>query len=176
MVGTPHPPRPPIGCPTLTPLSCRTTRSASSLLPPLWRTSWGTTWACATTVPGASATAATFSRTAAASWRCPQGEGSRPGCGGLGPGPLPVSPAPLWLHRLTPGLSFSNCSRQDLERSLQQGQGWCLSNVPEPPRLAGTPRCGNRFLEPGEGCDCGLSVVCGAAAGLGSPLQPPPFS
>ncbi|KFM12897.1 Disintegrin and metalloproteinase domain-containing protein 15, partial [Aptenodytes forsteri] len=61
---------------------------------------------------------------------------------------------------LTPGLSFSNCSRQDLERSLRQGQGWCLSNVPEPRRLAGSPRCGNRFLEPGEGCDCGLSVEC----------------
>ncbi|KAM6037716.1 disintegrin and metalloproteinase domain-containing protein 15 isoform 6-T6 [Theristicus caerulescens] len=61
---------------------------------------------------------------------------------------------------LTPGLSFSNCSRQDLERSLRQGQGWCLSNVPEPRRLVGTPRCGNGFLEPGEGCDCGLSVEC----------------
>ncbi|KFU83967.1 Disintegrin and metalloproteinase domain-containing protein 15, partial [Chaetura pelagica] len=61
---------------------------------------------------------------------------------------------------LTPGLSFSNCSQQDLERSLQQGLGWCLSNVPEPRSLAGTPRCGNHFLEPGESCDCGLSVEC----------------
>ncbi|XP_049661690.1 disintegrin and metalloproteinase domain-containing protein 15 isoform X3 [Accipiter gentilis] len=59
---------------------------------------------------------------------------------------------------LTPGLSFSNCSQQDLERSLRQGQGWCLSNIPEPQRLAGSPYCGNRFLEPGEGCDCGLSM------------------
>ncbi|XP_057280095.1 disintegrin and metalloproteinase domain-containing protein 15 isoform X1 [Pezoporus wallicus] len=61
---------------------------------------------------------------------------------------------------LTPGLSFSNCSRQDLEQSLRRGQGRCLSNVPEPRRLAGSPRCGNRFLEPGEGCDCGLSLEC----------------
>ncbi|NXM26840.1 ADA15 protein, partial [Oxyruncus cristatus] len=61
---------------------------------------------------------------------------------------------------LTPGLSFSNCSQQDLERSLQRGQGWCLSNVPEPQLLAGSPTCGNFFLEPGEGCDCGLSVEC----------------
>ncbi|NWH78536.1 ADA15 protein, partial [Piaya cayana] len=61
---------------------------------------------------------------------------------------------------LTPGLSFSNCSRRDLERSLRQGQGWCLSNVPEPPRLATSPYCGNRFVEPGESCDCGLSLEC----------------
>uniref|UniRef100_A0A8C5J6I6 Peptidase M12B domain-containing protein n=1 Tax=Junco hyemalis TaxID=40217 RepID=A0A8C5J6I6_JUNHY len=76
---------------------------------------------------------------------------------------------------LTPGLSFSNCSRQDLERSLQQGQGWCLSNVPEPQVLTGSPTCGNRFVELGEECDCGLSVVRGA---LGRPeaLKPPHFS
>ncbi|XP_030920191.1 LOW QUALITY PROTEIN: disintegrin and metalloproteinase domain-containing protein 15 [Geospiza fortis] len=61
---------------------------------------------------------------------------------------------------LTPGLSFSNCSRQDLERSLQQGQGWCLSNVPEPQVLTGSPTCGNHFVELDEECDCGLSVEC----------------
>ncbi|XP_015505665.1 disintegrin and metalloproteinase domain-containing protein 15 isoform X1 [Parus major] len=61
---------------------------------------------------------------------------------------------------LTPGLSFSNCSRQDLEQSLQQGQGWCLSNVPEPQLLTGSPTCGNHFVELGEECDCGLSVEC----------------
>ncbi|KAK2518188.1 hypothetical protein Q9233_012699 [Columba guinea] len=59
---------------------------------------------------------------------------------------------------LTPGLSFSNCSRQDLARSLRQGRGWCLSNVPEPRPVASEPLCGNGFLEPGEGCDCGLSL------------------
>ncbi|NXS78329.1 ADA15 protein, partial [Erpornis zantholeuca] len=61
---------------------------------------------------------------------------------------------------LTPGLSFSNCSWQDLERSLQQGLGWCLSNVPEPQLLTGSPTCGNHFVELGEECDCGLSVEC----------------
>ncbi|XP_064899067.1 disintegrin and metalloproteinase domain-containing protein 15 isoform X6 [Columba livia] len=61
---------------------------------------------------------------------------------------------------LTPGLSFSNCSRQDLARSLRQGRGWCLSNVPEPRPVASEPLCGNGFLEPGEGCDCGLSLEC----------------
>ncbi|XP_032569081.1 disintegrin and metalloproteinase domain-containing protein 15 isoform X2 [Chiroxiphia lanceolata] len=61
---------------------------------------------------------------------------------------------------LTPGLSFSNCSRQDLERSLQQGQGWCLSNVPKPQLPFESQDCGNFILEEGEGCDCGLSVEC----------------
>ncbi|NXA29172.1 ADA15 protein, partial [Ibidorhyncha struthersii] len=36
---------------------------------------------------------------------------------------------------LTPGLSFSNCSRQDLERSLQRGHGWGLSNGCHVPTL-----------------------------------------
>lgn len=61
---------------------------------------------------------------------------------------------------LTPGLSFSNCSRSELELSLQRGLGWCLYDVPDPQRLEGTPVCGNRFVEPGEGCDCGLSLEC----------------
>ncbi|XP_021239687.1 disintegrin and metalloproteinase domain-containing protein 15-like, partial [Numida meleagris] len=61
---------------------------------------------------------------------------------------------------LTPGLSFSNCSRLELERSLQRGLGWCLYDAPDPQRLAGTPVCGNRFVEQGESCDCGLSLEC----------------
>lgn len=88
--------------------------------------------------------------------------------------PLPSSLSLLHPCRLTPGLSFSNCSQRDLERSLEQGLGWCLFNVPEPQRLAESPRCGNRFLEPGEGCDCGLSLVRGCGGHQLSPSYPCP--
>ncbi|CAM4694140.1 disintegrin and metalloproteinase domain-containing protein 15 isoform X1 [Caretta caretta] len=61
---------------------------------------------------------------------------------------------------LMPGLSFSSCSQQDVERSLRRGQGWCLFNVPEPESLAVRPRCGNRLVEKDETCDCGLREEC----------------
>ncbi|XP_074836625.1 disintegrin and metalloproteinase domain-containing protein 15 isoform X3 [Carettochelys insculpta] len=61
---------------------------------------------------------------------------------------------------LMPGLSFSSCSRQDVEHSLQQGRAWCLFNVPEAARLALRPRCGNHLVEKGETCDCGLREEC----------------
>ncbi|XP_075763647.1 LOW QUALITY PROTEIN: disintegrin and metalloproteinase domain-containing protein 15 [Pelodiscus sinensis] len=61
---------------------------------------------------------------------------------------------------LMPGLSFSNCSRQDVARSLRRDWAWCLFNVPEPESLAGRPHCGNRLLERGEACDCGFPEEC----------------
>ncbi|TFJ97640.1 retinal guanylyl cyclase 2 [Platysternon megacephalum] len=61
---------------------------------------------------------------------------------------------------LMPGLSFSSCSRQDVERSLRRGQGWCLFNVPEPESLVVRPRCGNWLVEKDETCDCGLREQC----------------
>ncbi|XP_067395306.1 disintegrin and metalloproteinase domain-containing protein 15 isoform X2 [Emydura macquarii macquarii] len=61
---------------------------------------------------------------------------------------------------LMPGLSFSSCSRQDVERGLRQGRGWCLFNVPEPESLALRPRCGNHLVERDEQCDCGLREEC----------------
>uniref|UniRef100_A0A8D0GCL8 Peptidase M12B domain-containing protein n=1 Tax=Sphenodon punctatus TaxID=8508 RepID=A0A8D0GCL8_SPHPU len=60
---------------------------------------------------------------------------------------------------LMPGLSFSGCSRRELERSLRGGRGWCLLNMPEPRRLAGAASCGNRLVEQNEECDCGLREV-----------------
>ena len=82
--------------------------------------------------------------------------------------PYPPPPPP---PSLTPGLSFSNCSRSELELSLQRGLGWCLYDVPDPQRLEGTPVCGNRFVEPGEGCDCGLSLVGGRFGGRGGEIM-----
>uniref|UniRef100_A0A674JNV6 ADAM metallopeptidase domain 15 n=1 Tax=Terrapene triunguis TaxID=2587831 RepID=A0A674JNV6_9SAUR len=61
---------------------------------------------------------------------------------------------------LMPGLSFSSCSRQDVERSLRRGQGWCLFNVPEPKSLVVRPHCGNWLVEKNETCDCGLREEC----------------
>ena len=109
-------------------------------------------------------------------------DGCAKGCvckGGDEPNPPPAAPqphpdpisAPPPPPSLTPGLSFSNCSRSELELSLQRGLGWCLYDVPDPQRLEGTPVCGNRFVEPGEGCDCGLSLVGGRFGGRGGEIM-----
>ncbi|XP_067903636.1 disintegrin and metalloproteinase domain-containing protein 12-like [Heterodontus francisci] len=55
---------------------------------------------------------------------------------------------------------FSNCSRQDLERSLLQGIGWCLFNKPNLENLATGSSCGNLYVEEGEECDCGSPQEC----------------
>lgn len=59
-----------------------------------------------------------------------------------------------------PGLEFSNCSVNELMTSLRQGVGMCLYNVPDPGSLYGRPICGNRLVEEGEECDCGLLQEC----------------
>ncbi|XP_069625213.1 disintegrin and metalloproteinase domain-containing protein 15 isoform X1 [Ranitomeya imitator] len=59
-----------------------------------------------------------------------------------------------------PGLEFSNCSLESLLRSLRQGGGSCLYNVPSPGRMYGKPLCGNLLVEKGEECDCGLLQEC----------------
>ncbi|XP_044540549.1 disintegrin and metalloproteinase domain-containing protein 15-like isoform X2 [Gracilinanus agilis] len=58
-----------------------------------------------------------------------------------------------------PGLSFSTCSKEALEKALLRGAGSCLFS--RPPQLAPRPpRCGNLFVEPGEQCDCGFWEEC----------------
>uniref|UniRef100_K7BPI6 ADAM metallopeptidase domain 12 n=1 Tax=Pan troglodytes TaxID=9598 RepID=K7BPI6_PANTR len=55
---------------------------------------------------------------------------------------------------------FSSCSRKDLETSLEKGMGMCLFNLPEVRESFGGQKCGNRFVEEGEECDCGEPEEC----------------
>ncbi|CAO2598861.1 Disintegrin and metalloproteinase domain-containing protein 15 [Lemmus lemmus] len=58
-----------------------------------------------------------------------------------------------------PGLNFSNCSRQALDKALLDGMGSCLFE--RLPNLAPmSPLCGNMFVDPGEQCDCGFPDEC----------------
>lgn len=69
--------------------------------------------------------------------------------------------APIFLATIPsflPGLNFSNCSRQALEKALLDGMGSCLfERLPSLPSMATV--CGNMFVEPGEQCDCGFPDV-----------------
>ncbi|KAI6661768.1 Disintegrin and metalloproteinase domain-containing protein 33 [Oopsacas minuta] len=53
---------------------------------------------------------------------------------------------------------FSQCSIDELDAALDSGIGNCIFN--EVPMLVTDPVCGNRFVEPGEECDCGSSIEC----------------
>lgn len=68
--------------------------------------------------------------------------------------PALLAPLPSFL----PGLNFSNCSRQALEKALLDGMGSCLFE--RLPSLAPmSSLCGNTFVDPGEQCDCGFPDV-----------------
>ncbi|KAM4861726.1 disintegrin and metalloproteinase domain-containing protein 15 isoform 3-T3 [Thomomys bottae] len=76
------------------------------------------------------------------------------------PGPAPSKSCIMEASTdFLPGLNFSNCSRQALERALLDGLGSCLferlSNLPVMSIL-----CGNMFVDPGEQCDCGFPDAC----------------
>eukprot|EP00118_Oscarella_pearsei_P020754 m.227162 g.227162 ORF g.227162 m.227162 type:complete len:623 (+) comp40036_c0_seq29:807-2675(+) len=53
---------------------------------------------------------------------------------------------------------FSECSRKDFEKTINQNLGSCLFNVPED--VFGGPICGNGYVEEGEECDCGTDEEC----------------
>ncbi|KAL7978106.1 hypothetical protein Chor_005093, partial [Crotalus horridus] len=59
---------------------------------------------------------------------------------------------------IMPGLSFSTCSQQRFQQILQGNQVSCLLDQPEPARMVKS-HCGNRLVESGEQCDCGLFLV-----------------
>ncbi|XP_077352304.1 disintegrin and metalloproteinase domain-containing protein 8a [Festucalex cinctus] len=55
---------------------------------------------------------------------------------------------------------FSSCSKQQLNRFLEEINPACLLDTPSTGRIYGGPVCGNAFLEPGEECDCGSVKEC----------------
>uniref|UniRef100_A0A8C7EUG6 ADAM metallopeptidase domain 15 n=1 Tax=Neovison vison TaxID=452646 RepID=A0A8C7EUG6_NEOVI len=76
------------------------------------------------------------------------------------PGPAPAKSCIMEASTdFLPGLNFSNCSRQALEKALLEGMGSCLlERLPGLPSLATV--CGNKLVEPGEQCDCGFPDDC----------------
>ncbi|XP_026341048.3 disintegrin and metalloproteinase domain-containing protein 15 isoform X2 [Ursus arctos] len=76
------------------------------------------------------------------------------------PGPAPAKSCIMEASTdFLPGLNFSNCSQQALEKALLEGMGSCLfERLPSLPSLATV--CGNMFVEPGEQCDCGFPDDC----------------
>ncbi|XP_032173849.1 disintegrin and metalloproteinase domain-containing protein 15 isoform X4 [Mustela erminea] len=76
------------------------------------------------------------------------------------PGPAPAKSCIMEASTdFLPGLNFSNCSRQALEKALLEGMGSCLlERLPGLPSLATI--CGNKLVEAGEQCDCGFPDDC----------------
>ncbi|XP_038167606.1 disintegrin and metalloproteinase domain-containing protein 15 isoform X2 [Arvicola amphibius] len=76
------------------------------------------------------------------------------------PGPAPAKSCIMEASTdFLPGLNFSNCSRQALDKALLDGMGSCLFE--RLPNLAPmSPLCGNMFVDPGEQCDCGFPDEC----------------
>ncbi|XP_030842035.1 disintegrin and metalloproteinase domain-containing protein 9 isoform X1 [Strongylocentrotus purpuratus] len=57
-----------------------------------------------------------------------------------------------------PSTQFSSCTFDTMQEVLQKGYGVCLLDYPK--EFFGGPVCGNKFLEPGEECDCGTPDEC----------------
>ncbi|XP_004693840.1 PREDICTED: disintegrin and metalloproteinase domain-containing protein 15 isoform X5 [Condylura cristata] len=76
------------------------------------------------------------------------------------PGPAPAKSCIMEASTdFLPGLNFSNCSRQALEKALLAGMGSCLfERLSSLSSIASV--CGNMFVEPGEQCDCGFPDDC----------------
>ncbi|XP_073904041.1 disintegrin and metalloproteinase domain-containing protein 15 isoform X6 [Castor canadensis] len=83
-----------------------------------------------------------------------------PGSGCPCPGPAPAKSCIMEASTdFLPGLNFSNCSRQALEKALLDGMGSCLFERLPSLRPMST-LCGNMFVDPGEQCDCGFPDDC----------------
>ena len=55
-------------------------------------------------------------------------------------------------------VQFSQCSIDDLDANLKDGLGACIFN--QPTVLFTDVKCGNKFVEEGEECDCGSVTEC----------------
>jgi len=58
------------------------------------------------------------------------------------------------LTSTPPATRWSQCSKDELQRSFDIGLDYCLHNVPET-IYDSTPDCGNGIVDQGEECDCG---------------------
>ncbi|XP_062821041.1 disintegrin and metalloproteinase domain-containing protein 15 isoform X2 [Anolis carolinensis] len=87
-------------------------------------------------------------------------DGPQCGCDGsspnLPPGRSCIMEPPTGVM---PGLTFSRCTLQQAQGLLSSDRAWCLRDAPDPAQTEGG-RCGNRLLEAGEECDCGLRLEC----------------
>uniref|UniRef100_A0A8C4YQY5 ADAM metallopeptidase domain 18 n=1 Tax=Gopherus evgoodei TaxID=1825980 RepID=A0A8C4YQY5_9SAUR len=56
--------------------------------------------------------------------------------------------------------TFSNCSIEDFQSFIANGEGECLLNKPYLNASYRAPVCGNKIVEEGEDCDCGTRKDC----------------
>uniref|UniRef100_A0A8C3T038 Uncharacterized protein n=1 Tax=Chelydra serpentina TaxID=8475 RepID=A0A8C3T038_CHESE len=56
--------------------------------------------------------------------------------------------------------AFSNCSIDDFQSFIANGEGECLLNKPYLNASYRAPVCGNKIVEQGEDCDCGTRKDC----------------
>ena len=58
------------------------------------------------------------------------------------------------MNSYQPSTRWSQCSKDELVRSIDEDLDYCLHNVPQT-IYDNTPDCGNGIVDQGEECDCG---------------------
>ena len=62
------------------------------------------------------------------------------------------------MYSNPPASRWSQCSKNQLQKSFSEGLDYCLHNVPQT-IYDSTPDCGNGIVDHGEECDCGNAPV-----------------